>query len=72
MSSHLGMEPGLQVFAVLGGHGLVVFSDLGDDGGQVLLRSGVHLHVHLTSNLLPLNQQVLQENGTLDLCFFTF
>ena len=57
--SHLGLEPGLQVFAVLGSDGLVVLSDSGEDGGQVLLRSGVHLHVHLPAHVGPQSEQVL-------------
>ena len=60
--AHLGLEPALQVFAVLVGDGLVVFSDYSHDGGQVLLGNSVHLHVHLTSHLGPQSQQVLQED----------
>lgn len=61
LRSHLGLEPGLQVSAVLGSNVLVVISDLGHNCRQILLRSSIHLHVHLTAHLGALREQVLQK-----------
>lgn len=61
--SHLGLEPGLQFFAVLGSDILIMFSDSSHDCCQILLRSCVHFNIHLSSHLSPQSQQVLQKNG---------
>lgn len=45
-SPHLDLVPGLSVAAVLVSDALVLGPDLLHDGRQVLLRLGVHLHVH--------------------------
>lgn len=63
--AHLGLEPGLQLVAVPGGHRLALLSDLSHGGGQVLLRSGVTSTVHLTPHLGSGHLQVLHTPAAL-------
>lgn len=61
---HLPLVPVFHIAAVLFGDGLILSSDVSDDGAHVCLRLSMHLHVHTASgHLVTQGRQLLKAEG---------
>lgn len=60
---YLGLEPSLEISAVLGSDSLVVFTDVSHDFVEVFLWLGVYFYMDLSAHLGTHGQEFLKMQG---------
>lgn len=65
--THLGVEPGLQVSAVIFHQGLILASDLIQDLVEIHWRGSIHLHIQPVPKLASKFVDFLQKGGKMAL-----